>query len=522
MMRELKLEEMTLEQKIGQLICVRWFREEEDMKDIFKALARGEVGAMQIRWQDESTTRNLIRDIRNAAGYPVLICADMESGFPGSKLKMPYQMAIGSANDEKLAYELARITAIEAKNVGFSVVWGPIVDMAAEGQINKINRCFSDRVEDIVKYGCAMIRGYQDEGMICTAKHFLSGYDEWMDSHMCATGSWLDEEEVMKTVAQPYFAAMKDANLSGIMTNHTIFHKIDANRPGTLSSRILNIIRDQGFDGIIMSDSLAMMSIEEKFGKRESLGLAIAAGVDMVLPTFSLTYREVHDALMEAYRKGVFTEERLNEAVRRVLEAQEKTKKPASATELTEEQKKLVEELNRKSLCAVIKDGVELKLNPDTKKLFVLLYEENYTGAPSKELQTGNWFFKEMAEEKQKMIQAEFPDAEIMLLHEFPNQGEVTRICHARAEADEVIFFTFCRRSSYLASDSITERIKNLLVSSMDKIAAVVHMGNPYEIKKFIDAPRIFVGVTGSDCEKYAVKALKGEFVPTGKLPVEL
>ena len=41
-------------------------------------------------------------------------------------------------------------------------------------------------------------------------------------------------------------------------------------------------------------------------------------------------------------------------------------------------------------------------------------------------------------------------------------------------------------------------------------------------LKKFIDAPRIFVGVTGSDCEKYAVKALKGEFVPAGKLPVDI
>ena len=109
-MRELNLSEMTLEQKIGQLICIRGFHGEEDTKDIFESLARGEVGAVQVRWKDESS-RKLIRDIREAADYNILICADMETGFQGSKMRIPYQMSISYADEEALAYEIANASS---------------------------------------------------------------------------------------------------------------------------------------------------------------------------------------------------------------------------------------------------------------------------------------------------------------------------------------------------------------------------------------------------------------------------
>ena len=56
----------------------------------------------------------------------------------------------------------------------------------------------------------------------------------------------------------------------------------------------------------------------------------------------------------------------------------------------------------------------------------------------------------------------------------------------------------------------------------MYKTAAIVHMGNPYEMRPFMDVPRILLGVNGSDSERYAIKALKGEFIPSGKAPTDL
>ena len=518
-MKELRLEEMTLAQKIGQLICIRGFHDEEETKEIHEALARGEVGAIQGRWFGEDAAE-IISEIRETAGYNVLICADMEVGFPGSKLRIPYQMAISYADDEELAYEVARVVAIEAKNSGYSVVWGPISDMGDEGTSCKNCRSFGD-MEKTIKCSIAMLHGYQDEGMLATMKHYPGPYGVSGDSHMRPTNCMISAEKLLERNMKPYKAAIDSGDLNSIMTSHCIYEKID-DKPATMSKRIIDMIRAQDFDGIIFSDSLAMMAIESKFGKKESLGLAIAAGVDVVLPAFSLTYGEIHAALMEAYQKGVFTEERLNDAVRHVLAAQKRTMKKPSQTELNVRQKNIVDELNRKGLCAVLKDGVDVKLNPDKKKLFVLLHETNPTNAASLELVNGGWFVKAQVEKKAKLIQEAFPDAKIMLLNEFPNNKENEDICRACAAAEEVIFFTFCKQTSYLGSNCITERIRSVLEACMYKIAAVVHVGNPYEARKFMDAPRILLGVLGSDSERYAIQALKGEFVPTGRAPKDL
>ena len=71
---------------------------------------------------------------------------------------------------------------------------------------------------------------------------------------------------------------MKDEDLSGIMTIHTVFDNIDPDNISTFSEKVVNIIREQGFDGVIFSDSLAMMAIAAKYGLGESVPKAVAAG----------------------------------------------------------------------------------------------------------------------------------------------------------------------------------------------------------------------------------------------------
>ena len=522
-MKELKLEEMTLEQKIGQLFCLRWLWSEQDIDDVCEALSKGALGGIQVKWKDwfGHKPQEVIARFREAADYNVLICADMEQGFPGGTVHLPNQMAISYAGEEEMAYEFAKITAIEAKNAGYSVVWGPVVDVGREGKSCTNARSFGD-LEATKRCCISMLRGYQDQGMIGAMKHFPgSGKGAAGDSHMLPTVSESDLEDLMNVDMQPYFAAIESGDLACIMTTHRIHQKVD-DKASTMSPKILGIIREKGFDGLIFSDSLAMMAIESIYGKKDSLGLAIAAGVDMVLPDFFLSYRECHDALMEAYRKGVFSEERLNDAVRHVLAAQKRTMAAPTQTELTEKQKAFADELSAKSLCAILKEGVEAKLNPDTKKLFVLLHETNPSKSVSLELDDHRGYLKSQVESKARLIREAFPDAEIMLLNEFPNTAENIKVLSACAEADEVIFFTFCTSTNHQGSNNLTRRMQSVLNACMYKMSAIVHMGNPYEMRPFLDAPRIFLGLIGSDSERYAIKALKGEFIPTGKAPTDL
>ena len=228
--------------------------------------------------------------------------------------------------------------------------------------------------------------------------------------------------------------------------------------------------------------------------------------------------------MMEGYKAGVVTEERLNEAVRHVIEAQRKTMKQPSQTEVSQYQKDLISDISKRALCLIKKDGVETVLSKDSKKCFVILYENEYPrcNQDSMELLIPDWYSYDKAAARKEEILSAFPGSEVLIINEFPNQVEIEAVCLAISQADEAIFFTFCRASSYLASDNITDRMEYVIKANTDKISAIYHEGNPFELKKFADIDRIFYGAPGGDCGSYAVKALNGEFEPMGKVPVKL
>ncbi|MBQ2785527.1 MAG: glycoside hydrolase family 3 protein [Oscillospiraceae bacterium] len=520
-MKPLKLEDLTLEQKIGQLIIVRGFLNDEDRKFIMEMTAKKAVGGFQLPYTEGG--EKLIEEINSTAGYPVLICANMEYGFAGTQLKFPALMALSAANDEELAYKAAQVTAIEAKKYGFNMIWGPVVDICARGKLCKNTRTFGDDPWINSRYAIATIKAYQDEGMLVTAKHYPGNSDIMDDSHLRSTRSYLTREELINKDMTPYFEIIKELELSGIMTSHTIFEKIDPGMPATLSKPLLSIIREAGYDGLIQSDSFAMMAICQRFGDK-AIAMAIAAGCDQVLPNYRLPFKEVYNTLLEAYHEGIITEERLNEAVRRVLEAQAKTLKQPSSDCLKQEHIDAIEELNKKSLCYLSKDGIAPALSPDSTKVFVLTCENEFPGdvKETAELEEKDTYSRKNVEKQGALIREYFPDAEIIIINEFPNNIQNERVALAATTADDVIFCTYCRPHSYLGSDGITERMEYLINSNPEKTAAALHVGNPYEATKFPNAKRVFIGHLGGDSLKYTLKALKGEFIPTGKLPVTL
>ena len=88
------------------------------------------------------------------------------------------------------------------------------------------------------------------------------------------------------------------------------------------------------------------------------------------------------------------------------------------------------------------------------------------------------------------------------------------------SKADETILFTFCKTGCYLGTDGLTERASAFVKANIEKISTVVHIGNPYELKKFEGIGRIIASVCKND--DFAIKVLKGECRTQGILPVEL
>ena len=100
----------------------------------------------------------------------------------------------------------------------------------------------------------------------------------------------------------------------------------------------------------------------------------------------------------------------------------------------------------------------------------------------------------------EQLIQDTFPGAKTLVIPEFPSPVDNEKVLLETEKADEVVFFTYCKYHAYQGDNCITERVRTLIRINQ-KLAAVVHMGIPCELKKFMHAPRVIHGYMGGKCE---------------------
>ncbi len=94
-------------------------------------------------------------------------------------------MAVAAAGDEPLAYEAARITALEGRALGLHVNFSPVADVNNNPRNPVINtRSFGEDPEQVGRLAAAYVRGYQAGGMLAVLKHFPGHGDTDVDSHI--------------------------------------------------------------------------------------------------------------------------------------------------------------------------------------------------------------------------------------------------------------------------------------------------------------------------------------------------
>ncbi len=526
-MENLVLEEMTVEQKIGQLLVARGYRSEEDKKFIIEMIKKRAVGGVQVNPTEGCD--EIIAEIKEAADYPILIGNDMECGFWTSDYKIPSVASLGVIGDPELAYQMGAVTAIEAKRHGFNMIWGPVVDLLAGNAMCIVPRVLGFDKQKVSEMAAAIVKGYTDNGIMCTAKHWGStSTKDQLDGHMFENLSDVDEETLKTRELYPYLYLMENAGLPGVMTGHGFLNKIDPIYPTTLSEKNISILRDAGFDGLLITDSFGMVGVLQKFGEDACYGLAIKAGNDMLLPNYRDDFKLSYERLMTAYKNGVFTEERLNEAVSRVIKTQNAALKPATAQYPSEYQKKCIERIEKEGLIAQSPSGKELSLDKSKKKLFVIVAENVYQDENGEtfEIAVETSIHGKNVPMMKESISKRFPGSEIMVINQLPSFYQVMDVCTKALSFDEVVFITYVSSTCYCASENLTEHITNLMLSMKEKIAAVIHLGNPYAAERIPRSDRYVLCVGGDErCDKAvdnALGVLNGEYIPQGKWFEEL
>ncbi|MBQ4528241.1 MAG: hypothetical protein II998_09225 [Clostridia bacterium] len=534
-MKPLKLEELTLEQKIGQLLMVRGFIDDDDRKFIYEMMEKRAVGAVQVPYNLIDHERD-IREIKEHTDYPILIFADMENGFTKGEFVVPSALALSITGDEDLAYQFGAVTAIEAKRNGYNAIGGPVVDLLDGDQMLGITRSFGaqSNPEHVCRMTSAVLKGENDNGVLGIMKHWPNPADIKLDGHAFPDISEYSEEDLINKTLVPYKYAMENVGLGSVMTTHTYLPKIDDTYPTSMSEKIIGILRNAGFDGLLMTDSFAMLGILQKFGEKMCYGMSIKAGHDLILPNYRLPFKDAYDLLMEAYKEGIFSEERLNEAVSRVIKAQNSVMEPDGATEVSEYQKQCFEKIAKDSICSIKDDDVNFEMDKNSKKLFVLVKENYYRDGIDVpfEISFAGGIDDNNVDEIKKEITDTFQNSIIATMNQYPNPAQIEDVIRLSVECDDVIFLTYSGAAAYGMGGEFTPKLVHTMEAVADKISAIIHIGNPYPLEVVPHSPRILISAglrgrskgVGGYCAtlKNCFSILCGEFAPKGKLPFTL
>ena len=333
---------LTLRQKVGQLI-MPWvlgdFAPEGSPSHdrILEYIEEQGIGGVIMSVGSPTEVAAKLNDFQMHSNIPLLVAADLETGagfrmrgavqMPGTielggATDFPSLMAVGATADPQLAYEMGRITALEARGVGIHIPFAPVLDVNNNPDNPIINvRSFGENPEDVADLGAAFVRGVQEHGAIATGKHFPGHGDTETDSHLGLpviphSRARMDSVEIF-----PFRHAI-EAGMGAVMTAHISVPSLDGGvgDPATLSSAVLtDLLRDEmEFDGLLFTDAMDMSAISRGFGAEEASVRAIEAGADVILMPPSV--ERAVEGIAAAVESGRIEASRIDASVRRILE----------------------------------------------------------------------------------------------------------------------------------------------------------------------------------------------------------
>lgn len=423
---------MTIEEKIGQLfVNMGSSRDEEYLKSMVNNY---HIGAVRYNPASAEEVYDQNKILQENSKIPLLIAANTESGGNGACTNGTFvgeEIKIASTADKKYAYELGRVSGVEASAIGCNWSFAPIVDIDRNWRNPIIStRTFGDDVDRVLEFSLEYMRGIMESGIAPAAKHFPGdGIDE-RDQHLSFAPNALSVEEWDATFGKVY-SGLFEAGLPSIMAGHIALPEYvsyfnpdatvrERQMPATLSKYILtDLLRGKmNFNGLVVTDASHMLGMTATMKRRDILPTAIAAGCDLFL--FFNDPDEDFNWMMEGYKNGVITEERLEEALTRILglkaslglHAKPKTeimmpKAEAMARIGMPENKAVADEVSDKGITLVKNNQAIFPISPEKQKRVLLVNIKGTEGGFGKflALMTGGKkthidIMKEMLEEE--------------------------------------------------------------------------------------------------------------------------
>ena len=505
---------LPLECKIGHMVMGRGLSRFTD--EVMAMIRAGRMANIQAGIAADEIRQ--IAEIQQTLPLPMLVGADMEWGFTGDFLpgvSMPNAMAMGAIDDEQAAYDWAAMAAREARAYGVNMVYGPVVDFATNPKNPMGNiRLIGSNPDQVIRLASAMVRGYQDNGMLVSAKHYpnAAGRPE-VDNHIEQGRLLCDRKTFEREELRVYRELVKRSALSGVMSGHVIVPSLDQHNMATTSTILVQALRAQGFDGVLMTDSLAMKGLRSFIKQDELLPAVLASGHDLVLIDYAQPPERQFQQLLNTVKSGRVPESSIDVSVKRILRAKLRIARSQSVPADRAAHQAASLAMSRRAV-TVQGDLAAWRAGTRPKQTLVIIAREGAVEDVKTELANTAQFRLE------QYLRHEFPGYKLLNISDNPMPLEMEQTLAMALDYQHIIFITYALFHSYKGTADLSRPLLAMIGGLRHKIDCLVLFGNPFAARHLPALPVVMFPYWGGCAEQAAIETLAGTNKPTGRLPV--
>ncbi|CDC18918.1 glycosyl hydrolase family 3 N terminal domain-containing protein [Eubacterium sp. CAG:274] len=331
---------MTLEEKVGQIFMVAPEAVDKDggsttvfTENIEKEIEKYNLGGYILfasNIENPTQTQELINGLKKSSKIQPFVGVDEEGGRvarigKNSAMgveKIEPMAQVGKSQNYERANEIGTTIGKYIKNLGFNLDFAPDTDVLTDSNNTEIgDRSFGNDPEVVGKMATEVVKGLQSENISTVLKHFPGHGGSIGNSHQGFSLSNRTEEELKKCEIVPFKTAIENGADCVMVAHMSLPNVTGDNITATLSKKVVTdmLKTELNFKGVVFSDSMSMGAITENYGTGDACVKAVEAGIDMVLMPENLD--EAYNAVLEAVKNGKISQERLDDAVSRIIKA---------------------------------------------------------------------------------------------------------------------------------------------------------------------------------------------------------
>lgn len=234
----------------------------------------------------------------------------------------PHNINIGCANDEELTYKMGLAVADEIKLTKMIWNYSPCVAVAEDPRWGRTYESYSSDPEIVKSLSSAYTKGQLEGGIVVCAKHYIGDgsvtfgtgeNSEGVNRLIDRGNAELTEAEIKEQLL--IYKTLVDEGAQSIMVSHSALNgtKMHENK-----YYLIDVLRNElGFEGVIVSDWNSIQNIESTKNYKEQIIIAVNSGIDWLMEPY--TFEECASYLVEAVEEGSISQERMDEAVTRII-----------------------------------------------------------------------------------------------------------------------------------------------------------------------------------------------------------